>query len=164
MYLWIKAYGDSKNTIKLDIDTWTGNQYYLLLNHDSSISEQLSKRWCHASFLFKNIQILRHISQFFQLGICCAGVSLSWRSLVVTLWVGILFTLSFKWYSVDLWPKISAWFPRIFGVLKHYLTQGNCATEGNSGNCQLPVAIAIVVRGGWGSLPFTVANENQMKA
>ena len=26
------------------------------------------------------------------------------------------------------------------------------------------VAIAIVGRGGWGSLPYTVANENQMKA
>ena len=26
------------------------------------------------------------------------------------------------------------------------------------------VAIAIVGRGGWGSLPYTVANKNQMKA
>ena len=26
------------------------------------------------------------------------------------------------------------------------------------------VAIAIVGRGGWGNLPYTVANENQMKA
>ena len=113
---WVKlSYGQHKHiTIHL---TWTLDQEinYLLLNHDSSISEQLSWKWHHASCsrTYKHTGIF---PDFFCRGICCAGVNLCGLSLFVTFWVGILFTLSFKWYSVDLWPKIYAWFPCIWSI------------------------------------------------
>ena len=39
---------------------------------------------------------------FFCRGICCGGVNLCYLSLIVTLWVGKLFLLSYSIYSVSL--------------------------------------------------------------